>query len=233
MNRTTSLSLKAYEDIKHRIVTLELSPGTVIDEISLQQQLNLGRTPIREALQRLAQEQLVTIIPRRGMFVTEIGITDLQRLFEVRLVLERLAVQLAAQRGTAVHWDQMQNALNEVINQDPANINPEHMPEVDEKCHQIIFEATDNAFLKDTLATLYSLNLRLWYLYLAKLGDRTDAVVEYKHIVQHQHILDALRQRNGELAEQLMAEHIELYYSNIRAVMIGGQETGSPQPTMV
>lgn len=228
----TSLSHQAYEDIKQKIVTLELPPGTVIDEGKLQAELQLGRTPIREALQRLAKEKLVVIVPRRGMFVSEIGITDLQRLFEVRLVLEGLAIQLAAQRGTAVHWDQMQNVLNEVINQDPTTINPEHLPQVDERCHQIIFQAADNAFLKDTLATLYTLNLRLWYLYLAKLGDRTDAIIEYKHIVQHQYILDALRQRNNNLAEQLMAEHIELYYSNIRAVMVGSQETDTPQLTM-
>ena len=229
-----SLSQQAYENIKQKIVTLELPPGTVIDESNLQAELQVGRTPIREALQRLAKEKLVVIIPRRGMFVSEIGITDLQRLFEVRLVLERLAVQLAAQRGTAVHWRQMQNVLDEVINQDPVTVNPERLPQIDANCHYIIYKAADNAFLKDTLATLYTLVLRLWYLYLAKLGDRTDAIVEYKHIIEHQNILDALRQRNGDLAEQLMAEHIELYHSNIKAVMIGdSEESDTTQLTTV
>ena len=228
----TSLSQQAYEIIKQKIVTLELPPGSVIDENKLQKELNLGRTPIREGLQRLAQEQLVTIIPRRGMFVTEIGITDLQRLFEVRLPLEGLAIQLAAQRGTAVHWDQMQNVLNEVINQDPVAIDPECLPQIDESCHRIIYQATDNTFLQETLATLYTLNLRLWYLYLAKLGHRTDSIVEYKHIVEHQAILDFLRQRDGASAEKLMAKHIELYYSNIKAVMMGHEESNVSQLTL-
>jgi DNA-binding GntR family transcriptional regulator len=231
LNRT-SLSQKAYEIIKRKIATLELPPGSVIDENKLQEELNLGRTPIREGLQRLAQEQLVTIIPRRGMFVTEIAITDLQRLFEVRLTLEGLAVKLAAQRGTAKHWDQMQAVLNEVINRNPATIDPTCLPEIDESCHNIIYQATDNHFLKDTLATLYTLNLRLWYLYLAKLGDRTNTIVEYKHIVEHQNILDALRQRDGDLAKQLMAEHIELYQSSIKAVMMDTEESDLSKMTL-
>jgi DNA-binding GntR family transcriptional regulator len=214
-----SLSYKAYEVIKQKIVRLQLPPGSVIDENTLQADLKLGRTPIREGLQRLAREQLVTIIPRRGMFVTEIGISDLQRLFEVRLTLERLAVELAAQRGTAVHWDQMQSTLNEVIHKDPATVDPSCFPQIDERCHHIIYQAADNPFLQETLTTLYTLNLRLWYLYLAKRGDRTDAIIEYKHIVEHQKILDALRQRDGELAQKLMVDHIELYQSNIKAVM--------------
>jgi DNA-binding GntR family transcriptional regulator len=230
LNRT-SLSHQAYEVIKRRIVTLELPPGSVIDENKLQEELDLGRTPIREGLQRLAREQLVTIIPRRGMFVTEIGISDLQRLFEVRLTLEQLAVQLAAQRGTAVHWDQMQQVLNQVVNQEPAAADPTCFPEIDESCHRIIYQAADNPFLKETLATLYTLNLRLWYLYLAKLGDRTNPIVEYKHIVEHQKILDALRDRDGDLAEQLMAEHIELYHSNIKAVMMGNEGSEITQLT--
>ena len=83
------------------IVTLELAPGSVIDEAELQEELQMGRTPIREALKRLSLESLVSIVPRRGMFVTNIGINDLQRLLEVRLELETLAVRLAAHGDAA------------------------------------------------------------------------------------------------------------------------------------
>ncbi|MCX7853916.1 MAG: GntR family transcriptional regulator, partial [Caldilineales bacterium] len=92
-----SLSQRAYEGIKHQIISLALPPGAVIDEDRLQAELGLGRTPIREALQRLALEKLVTIVPRRGTFVTEIGLMDLRLLFEVRVPLESLATRLAAQ----------------------------------------------------------------------------------------------------------------------------------------
>ena len=72
-----SLSQIAYESIRQKIVSLELPPGEVIDENGLRHEMELGRTPIREALQRLALEKLVTIVPRRGMFVTEVSINDL------------------------------------------------------------------------------------------------------------------------------------------------------------
>ena len=82
------LSQTAYQAIKYKIISLELPPGSVVDEFSLRTELGLGRTPIREALQRLSMEKLVTIVPRRGTFVTQIGLTDLQRLSEARLILE-------------------------------------------------------------------------------------------------------------------------------------------------
>ena len=93
-----SLSEQAYHQIRKKILTLELAPGTIINEADLRHELGLGRTPIREALLRLAQQKLVTIVPRRGMFVTDIRLEDIRQLFELRLALERLAGQLAAQR---------------------------------------------------------------------------------------------------------------------------------------
>src|SRR5213593_57100 len=82
------------------IVSLELRPGAVIDERGLMERLGIGRTPTREALRRLAQERLVEVYPRRGMFVTSVEIRDLARLSEVRTVLESQAARLAAERAT-------------------------------------------------------------------------------------------------------------------------------------
>jgi DNA-binding GntR family transcriptional regulator len=91
---------KAYQIIKEKIITLELPPGSAIHETALAEELQLGRTPIREALKLLQAEQLVTTVPRRGMFVSSISITDLQQIAEVRMQLEGLAARLAAQRAT-------------------------------------------------------------------------------------------------------------------------------------
>ena len=107
-----SLSQKAYELIRRRIVDLELLPGAILDEGRLQSELGVGRTPIREALLRLSMERLVTIVPRRGIFVAEIGITDLQQIFEVRILLEAQAARLAARRGSKAHWERMQQLLD-------------------------------------------------------------------------------------------------------------------------
>src|SRR5215467_9464317 len=88
----TSQSGEAYRLIKERIVTLALPPAALIDEARLMAELGLGRTPIREALQRLALENLVVILPRRGTIVADLNMSDLQKIFEIRIDLELLAV---------------------------------------------------------------------------------------------------------------------------------------------
>ncbi|MBX3056425.1 MAG: GntR family transcriptional regulator [Anaerolineae bacterium] len=147
------LSQQAYQSIKRKIVYLELEPGAVIDEAVLQDSLGLGRTPIREALQRLEQEKLVTIVPRRGMFVSEISVTDLYQIFELRLTVEALAVRLAARRGSETHWQQMEAVLNSIPWHDATD---QQLIEIDEACHAIIYAAADNHFLEDMLTTCYA-----------------------------------------------------------------------------
>lgn len=206
------LSKTAYDLIRHKIVSLELAPGEVIDETALREELDLGRTPIREALQRLALEQLVTIIPRRGMFVTEIRLTDLQRLFEVRVPLEAQAARLAAKRGLPQHWVDMQEVLDGI----PADgkISNERWMIHDQACHQIMYEAADNQFLTDSLTNLYTLSLRLWYFALADMDDVGSAVS------QHQAILDALRDGKDNEAADLLEKHIRHFQEEIQAVML-------------
>lgn len=214
-----SLSEQAYEQIRHRIVTLMLRPGSVVDEGQLQQELGLGRTPIREALKRLELERLINIIPRRGIFVTPINVTDLQRLYEVRLNLECLATELAAQRGTAVHWEEMAYLL------DRANvlekISPEQLIAIDEACHRIIYKAADNQFLEQSLTALYPLSLRMWHVALAKLGNKKDLIVEYRHIAEHKEILSALQQGTSQKAADLMRRHVETYQQYIENIILG------------
>src|SRR6202165_6116729 len=93
-----SQSEEAYLRIRERIVSLDMPPGSVVNEGRLREELKIGRTPIREALQRLARENLVRSIPHRGTFVTDVNITDLARITEVRVVLEGHAARLAAER---------------------------------------------------------------------------------------------------------------------------------------
>lgn len=214
-----SLSEQAYEQIRHRIITLILAPSAVVDEAKLQKELGLGRTPIREALKRLELERLITIIPRRGIFVAPINLTDLHRLYEVRLNLECLATELAAQRGTAVHWQEMARILNQINEAD--NISPEQLIAVDETCHRIIYLAADNQFLEQTLMALFPLSLRMWHVALAKLGDKKDSIIEYKHIVEHHEIMLALQTGAAQEAVFLMHRHIVAYQQYIENIILG------------
>lgn len=94
----TTQTESAYRALLEDIVTLRLGPGQVLAEAALRQRLALGRTPIREALQRLASERLVVVIPRKGVMVSEINVTDLSEIYEVRSPLEGVAARLAAER---------------------------------------------------------------------------------------------------------------------------------------
>src|SRR3954465_1678799 len=95
-----TLTDRAYRELEEMIVTLQLLPGTVLSEQALAVRLKIGRTPIREALQRLARDGLVLIMPRRGIMVSEINLRLQLRLLEVRRELERLMASLAAERAT-------------------------------------------------------------------------------------------------------------------------------------
>ena len=94
-----SLSEQAYRLIRDMIVRLELIPGAVVREDDLQERLEIGRTPIREALQRLARDQFLVVIPRRGMIVSNIDIAELSTLYETRAILEPYVARLACERG--------------------------------------------------------------------------------------------------------------------------------------
>jgi len=211
MNRPIPLSQQAYKKIKHMIVTLELAPGSVIDEAELQEELQMGRTPIREALKRLALESLVSIVPRRGMFVTNIGINDLQRLLEVRLGLETLAVRLAAQRGTLEHWKRMEQLIVEPSAIEDGN----NLIHLDETFHEIIYEAADNLFLHDAITVLLTLNERLWYYFLPEMGgfERT--------LDDHRLIWESLKSGDGEQAAAHMERHILSSQEKLQSVVLG------------
>jgi len=205
------LSEKAYHLIKEKIVTLELPPLSVIEEKALVKELGLGRTPIREALNRLEAEGLVFAAPRRGRFVAEISITDLQKIFEMRMVLEGFGARLAAQRATEGQLSQMEAVIQEML-QVPGQDSRAFM-EIDERFHELLYQASDNEFLIETLRRLHALSLRLWYFALDRLGNVKDVMEEHIEIVQ------ALKAGDGERAERVLQRHIAEFQQRIRAVV--------------
>lgn len=208
-DRDSLLSEQAYQRIKRMIVSLQLEPGATVRELALVDQLGIGRTPIREALQRLSLEQLIEIIPRQGIFVTQIAVTDLQHLFEVRIPLEKLAARLAASRGREANWRAMEEVL-EAIAPTTGNLGNETLIQVDEQCHHLMYKASGNEYLERAATTLYSSSLRLWYYFLADIGDMRDAVAEHKLI------LDAIKTREPDKAADLMEEHIRVFHREIQ-----------------
>jgi DNA-binding GntR family transcriptional regulator len=205
------LSEKAYHLIKEKIVTLELEPLAVIDEKTLGEELDLGRTPIREALQRLEVEGLIFAAPRRGKFVADISITDLQKIFEMRMILEGFCARLAAHRATEEQLGRME-AVTENVSQVPEG-DREKLMEIDERFHELLYEAAGNEFLAETLQRLHALSFRLWYLSLDRLGSVKGAME------QHVEITRALKERDADRAEALLLQHIAEFQQKIKAVL--------------
>ena len=204
-------SEKAYHLIKDKIITLELAPSAVIDEQALMRELGLGRTPIREALQRLNAEGLVHIVPRRGMFVTDISITDLQKIFEVRTVLTGFSARLAAQRATTDQIAQMEQVLHGLEQVQSGDY--KLLIDIDRRFQRLLYQAAGNEILAESLDHLYDLSLRIWYLVLHQLGDVRDAIEE------HQQVAEALKARDGARAEALIQQHIVQFQQKIKAVL--------------
>lgn len=189
------------------IVRLDLAPGDVLREDELQAQLGIGRTPIREALQRLARDQFVTVMPRRGMLVSSIDIDDLAMLYETRTVMEPYAARLAAQRGTSADWDAMTRLVETSLRPGMA---PQQLMEVDRRCHEIIWSAAGNRFLVDTLDALYAQSDRVWHMYLADVYDTRHAVDE------HIELLALLREGAADRAAALMRSHLSGFDDQVR-----------------
>jgi DNA-binding GntR family transcriptional regulator len=197
-----SLSEQAYLKIRDKIVRLEMAPGDVIREDVLQAELGIGRTPIREALQRLARDQFVTVIPRRGMLVSGIDVMELSMLYETRAILEPYAMRLAAARGKQEHWDAMAANLQNARRQGVTN---DELMSIDRKCHEIVWDAAGNRFLTDTLDMMYAQSDRLWHLYIADVADMHHAVEEHTEMYQ------ALAAGNGDKAAALAEAHVRAF----------------------
>ena len=152
------------------IVTLKLLPGSAISETALSQSLGIGRTPIREALQRLARESLVAIFPRRGIFVAEINLKKQLRLLEVRRELERLIARSAARRAT----DAERAGLNQLavrfeaaakVNDDVAFLR------TDREFNTLCSAAAHNEFAALAMGLMHSLSRRFWYIHYKQAAD--------------------------------------------------------------
>jgi DNA-binding GntR family transcriptional regulator len=209
-----SQSEEAYRRILERIVSLEMPPGSVVNEAVLREELKIGRTPIREALQRLARENLVRSVPHRGTFVTDVNITDLARITEVRVVLEAHAARLAAEKATAAD----RGAISELLDlQRRACVTDQRdLMRLDQQIHRLIYRTAHNAFLEATLERYFNLSLRLWYLVLDRQVRLREAVDE------HMQLLEAILAGDGELADSIMRKHVTGFEREIRRVLVGG-----------
>ena len=206
------LADRAYAELRDRIVTLRIAPGAPIDEDALGGELEIGRTPVREAIKRLALENLVTVFPRRGTFASEINITDLADISDVRMQLEGHAAYRAAQRITPVQRAELDQLLGELA----ASYGSEDIDALmllDSRIHRFVHRAAGNPYLAETLGRYFNLSLRIWYLVLDRLPHL------FARVHEHEDVLRAIAEGDADRARDVLVDHIETFEREIRSVL--------------
>lgn len=173
---TQSLSAQAYLAIEEMIVMQELAPGSMVSEAELVEQLNCGRTPIREALLRLKLEGYIDVHPRRGALVTSVDIVRQLELLEVRRPLEELVARLAAKRATDDEREQCK-VLSENIRAAAQGSDRRAFYEANKAIHVFLEGATHNQALAKTVAGIHAHSRRFWYAHIGH--DHMPKAAEY------------------------------------------------------
>jgi DNA-binding GntR family transcriptional regulator len=165
-----SLTQVAYELIEEMIVMLELPPGTVISEGELSARLRIGRTPVREALHRLAREHLVTVLPKRGIMVSDIDIKRQLRLLETRREVERLVARSAARRATEEERSRFEHLADEFHAASRAGDETRFL-RADKEFNDLSLRAARNEFAAGSMGLMHGLSRRFWYLHYRQAND--------------------------------------------------------------
>lgn len=205
-----SLAERAYRALRDRLVMLDIRPGAPINEDQLGQSLGVGRTPVREALKRLQYERLITTYPRRGTFATEVNITDLAHISEVRQELEPLAAAQAARRATGMDRTTLTELRRQLKSADSGRHDATELMHLDLQVHRAIYAATHNPYLEDTLVRYDNLATRIWCLFVDRLSDMAG------HVEEHGPLIEAIVAGEPEKAAQLARMHVEGFERAIR-----------------
>ncbi|MGY3614750.1 GntR family transcriptional regulator [Bradyrhizobium sp. USDA 10063] len=165
-----TLTDRAYRQLEELIVTLALPPETILSEQSLAAKLGIGRTPIREALQRLARDGLVVILPRRGILVSQINLRTQMRLLEVRRELERLMARAAAERATPEEIAQFTTIARDMRRASDEADDMTFM-RLDRAFNELVSQAARNEFASRAMGLMHGLSRRFWYQHYREVGD--------------------------------------------------------------
>ena len=189
-----TLAEKTYSIIEEKIVKLEYQPGSFITENFLEKNLKCGRTPIREAIQKLAGEGLIKVLPRKGLLITEININEQLSLVQVRREIERLMAKLAAKNSTInekKQFKEISTAMKKCRQNDTVKF-----IKLDMQMNDLLSLSCGNEFVRRSIKLVASLSRRFWF-YRNK-GEIEDLIVMAK---LHSAVCDAISQGNEKLAQ--------------------------------
>lgn len=194
------MSDRVTQDLRRMIVTMEFQEGQIVSQSFLTEQLKCGRTPLREALQRLEQEGLVEAVPGGGVAIAGLSLTSFVDLIEAQAMMESFASRLAARRVT----NEALCRLDEVLaaaERAARELDFTKIAECDLDFHLTIGQATGNRYVSETITYLHHKATRFGYIGWKRAGTVAPSLQE------HRGILAALRNRDPEVAERLTREH--------------------------
>jgi DNA-binding GntR family transcriptional regulator len=212
--RKASLGQTAYNKLRDRIITLELKPGTQINEGDLERELSIGRTPVREAFLRLANEGFLRSVPGRGYYVCEVTIDSIRALFEAVMILERGSIALATQRISKSEINQVEKVH---VSFKAAISNHKYLEVtlLNSQFHRIIHEASRNHFLINALYNLEPQYHRLAYLCFSE-AVPIDLKAHFELVIDdHEQLINHLKNRDEEASVMTITKHICLFHSRV------------------
>ena len=165
-----SLTEQAYAQIEEAIVTLQIAPGTSVSELSLSEMTGIGRTPIREAIQRLAREHLIVILPQRGLLVPEIDVKKQLKLLRARREVERLVCRSAARSATPEEREVFGQLAAEFAEAAAANDDVTFV-RLDREFNELCLIASRNEFAEGAMRLMHGLSRRFWYYHYRQAAD--------------------------------------------------------------
>lgn len=190
------------ENLRQAIINGVFSPGERLMEIQLAEEMGVSRTPVREAIRKLELEGFVVMIPRRGTYVADISIKDINEVYEIRTALDILAAGLAAERINDEELEMMQRLLVEIGQHiDEGNI--DKIIETDSAFHDILYQASRNERLVNIISNLREQITGLRGRSMMYPGRLTDTLEEHRAIVE------SIAQRDVEKAQMAVREHLE------------------------
>ncbi len=206
---STSLREAAYELIKQRIIMWDYRPGEALSEAVVSASLGLGRTPVRQAFDRLMHDGLVEVLPRKGILVRPITQDEVRDMVEARLINECFCARQAAERIDRQNIEDLQANIAEG-RAALGGYDVEALMRLDRNFHAIICGSAQNAVLADFMKNLHERSQRFWQL---SLRDRDH---HRRVVTEHDAIVGALSDHDMDGAEAAMRAHIHSFAENLR-----------------
>lgn len=206
-----SLHTEIFVTLRDRIVCLAYPPGTALNEKELCEEFAVSRTPLREAIRRLEDLNLVNVIPRFGTHVSSLDINELRCAMQIKVKLEGLASESAAQNLTPQLLQEMQEMLAQFEEQVATHGNDQcRLIATESSLHTIIWRAARNPLLEGFLDNLQYRCARVWNSVLV------DTIDPHEVVKQLTEIVDAIGERNAERAAALTEAHVRYFSNNLR-----------------